>query len=861
MKLTTGSRLGPYEIGARIGAGGMGEVWRAKDTRLDRSVAIKILPAELAQNAQLRLRLEREAKTISQLNHPNICTLYDIGEDYLVMELLEGETLADRIDRGPIPIADVIKYGQQVGEALDRAHRAGVVHRDLKPSNIMLTKTGAKLLDFGIARAELENSPGPNGTTQKVTSLTEEGTVIGTIEYMAPEQLEAKPADARTDIFAFGCVLYEMATARRAFQGASRPSLIAAIVASQPQPLSQIVPAAPPLLEHVILKCLEKDPETRWQSAHDVAEELKWIGKELERGVIAQKKKRPVHWSVAAVLTLIAAAMAALWLRERAKPTQAVAFAITSPANASIDQAVLAPDGHSIALAIKQEGASGYMLAIRRVEDLEPKTIGAMKAPQHGTWSPDGKWFAFFEGGKIVRIAAAGGGPAETVCAGVDYGMGLTWEGDTILFSSRFGDGLYRVAATGGRPEKVTTIDTKRGESLHGWPKFLPGGKKYLFVIHTVGEKQNEIHAGTLDGRHARVLDADSLVGFARGSVVFVRDGSMFAQRFDDGKNAVEGEPRRLAEGVFYSEGSSHSFASVARDGAVLYFPVRKQAAVVEWQDARGQRLAKAFDETALSNFRFSRDGAKVELDKFDNAKGAKDIYTLDLARGVRTRVTGGRADHGSAAWSANGDRIFFSSDRNGMYDIYVQIEDGTAPPEAVWRTGDDKHVKDVSPDGKHLLIARYAPETKSDLWLYPLTPDAGAARALIGSDANESDGVWSSDGKWLAFVSDRSGRSEVYVRPYPSGRSVQVSTEGAFGPAWRQNGQLVFVSLDNVLHSATITSSGDVPQPSKPERLFALDPAVVTWAPSPTDDRFLIAWRSDPFDQISLLNYVRKSW
>jgi len=863
MNVSSGSRIGPYEISTRLGAGGMGEVWRAKDTRLDRSVAIKILPAELAKNPQLRTRLDREAKTISQLNHPNICTLYDVGEDYLVMELLEGETLADRVERGAMPIADVLKYGQQVAEALDRAHRAGVIHRDLKPSNIMLTKTGAKLLDFGIARAaEIESSPGPDGTTQKVTSLTEEGTVIGTFEYMAPEQLEARPADARTDIFGLGSLLYEMATGRRAFQGTSRPSLIAAIVAGTPQPISIVQPSAPPLLQHVIEKCLEKDPDARWQSAHDVAEELKWIAKELERGVIAHRKKRPVHWSIAAAFAVIAIAATALWLRERARPVPSVAFTIPSQSKANVVQAVLSPDGESMMLAIREQGATDYTLALRRVDDLEPKKIGTTKAPQHGAWSPDGKWFAYFEDRKIVRIATAGGSPAETICNGVDYGLGLTWSDDnTILFSSRFGDGLYRVASSGGRAERVTTIDTKRQESMHGWPKFLPGGKKFLFVIHTVGDKQNEIHAGTLDGKHTRVLDADSLVGFARGSIVFTRDGAMFAQTFDTGNFAVKGDARRIVNGVFYDEGSSHSFASVSSSGAVLYFPIKPDSVVVEWRDAKGQPLGKAFDEKSLSNFRLYRDGSKAELDRFDYAKGAIDIYTLDLARGVRTRVTGGHADHRLAAWSANGDRVFYSSDRAGLYDIYSQIEDGTSPPETVWKTNDDKYVRDVSPDGRFLLIRRYTAETHSDLWLYPLTPDAGAARGLIASDAEESDGAWSPDGKWLAYTSDRSGRNEIYIRAFPNGRSVQVSTDGATGPVWRHNGELCYVTPDNVVFSVTITANGDLPQISTAQRLFQLDPSATIWSPSATDDRFLVASKPDPFDQVTLLNYLRKPW
>jgi eukaryotic-like serine/threonine-protein kinase len=862
MTVVSGSRLGPYEIASRLGAGGMGEVWRAKDTRLDRSVAIKILPAELAHHAQLRLRLEREAKTISQLNHPHICTLYDVGDDYLVMELLDGDTLADRIARGPLPMPDVLRIGHQIADALDRAHRAGIVHRDLKPGNVMLTKTGAKLLDFGLARSELRDAVDQDGPTVQVReALTEEGTILGTFQYMAPEQLEAQPADARTDLFALGCVLYEMATGRRAFQGKTRTSLIAAIVGGQPQSISTLQPVTPRAFEHVVQKCLEKDPDARWQSAHDVAEELRWIAKELEREeTTTRPRTRPLHWSVAAVFTAIAIALGALWIRERGAAEEPVAFSMPAPANGSIQNAALSPDGRSIVMAYGLPGDD--VLMVRRIGELEPVKIASAKAVWSPVWSPDGKWIAYFENERIVRIPASGGRP-ETVGTGVGYGQGLAWGDDnTILFAPRFGEGLFRVPASGGKPQRVTKLDPARRESLHGWPQFLPGGKEFLFIVHTIGENQNEIHLGTLDGKHSLVLHADSLVGYAQSSIVFVRDGAMYAQRFDASSRKLEGEPRRIVDGVSFYEESAHASASVAANGAITFFPIRMRTIRVAWHDRAGRMLAPAFDDVGISVVTLSRDGSKVAMVKFDPAKGANDVYTRDFARGVMTRVTTGRATHNTPVWSPSGDRVYFTSDRNGLYDIYSQVEDGTAAPQVVWQSAMDKVMSDVSPDGTMALADVYDDLTKGDLWLVPLAKNGGAPRPLIASEASEFHAIWSPDGKWIAYLSDRSGEEHLYVRRFPDGRSVQVSTEPVSAYAWNHDGsELLFQDQKRTLFASRLGTAGDLAQPAPPQRLVTFDESVRDWTPSRTDDRLLLRHASELADQVQVLSYVRKEW
>jgi Tol biopolymer transport system component/predicted Ser/Thr protein kinase len=862
MHVTAGTRLGPYEISSRLGAGGMGEVWRARDTRLDRSVAIKILPAELAQHAQLRLRFEREARAISQLNHPNICTLYDVGDNYLVMELLEGETLADRIDRGALPLPEVLKYGVEIAEALGRAHRAGIVHRDLKPGNVMITKSGAKLLDFGLARNEVQ-SPAIDleGATQQ-KSLTEEGTILGTFQYMAPEQLEAQPADARTDLFAFGCVMYEMLTGRRAFAGKTRTSLIAAIVSGQPQPLSAVQPLTPPALEHVIQKCLEKDPEERWQSAHDVAEELRWIARESERGDAVRRKERKAPWAVVAIVSLIALAASALYVRERFRPPDPVAFTITPPQGHSLLYGAISPDGTTMAFVTADTATSRtQVLWLRAVGELEPRRrlAGDIWKP---FWSPDGKWIAYFSPEGLKRIAVSGGEP-EKLTGDVSYGVGAAWSEDgTILFAKQFSEGLFRVPASGGEPVAVTKLDAKRRETLHGWPQFLPDGRHFLFIVHTIGSQQNEIHAGSFDGTHHMLLRADSLVGYAHGSLIFTRDGAMYAQAFDEDDLGLEGEPRRIAENVTFSEDSAHSYASVSRDGALFYSPMPSMRITSAWHDRGGRVVAPAIDGENITGWRLYRDASKLVMLKFDPKKGANDVYTYDIARAVATRVTGGPSHHGSIEWSAAGDRVYFSSDRDGMYDLYSQVEDGTAPAQPLWQSGVDKHVLDVSPDGRHLLASAYTPALRTDIWLVPTNPAEGKPRVLISSEASESEAQFSPDGRWIVYSADRSGRTETYVRRFPEGRSVQVSTSGGRAPQWTHDGkEVVYWSEANDVTATPIAIEGDVARPGAAKVLFRADVTIAGTLLSPTDDRILVRRLLDGMERAKIGMFVRKEW
>jgi Tol biopolymer transport system component len=866
LQISAGTRLGPYEIVAPIGAGGMGEVWRARDTRLERSVAIKVLPHEFAGNAQLKLRFEREAKAISQLNHPNICTLHDVGEEqgtsFLVMELLDGETLADRLAKGPLPLAEVLRYGVQIADGLDRAHRAGIVHRDLKPGNIMITKAGAKLLDFGLAKGGATSSAAAAADQPTIAkSLTQEGTIIGTFQYMAPEQLEGTPADARTDIFALGAVLYEMATGRRAFEGKTRTSLIAAIVSAQPPAITNVQPLAPASLDHVIATCLAKEPDARWQSAHDVAQELRWI--ETSAAATAPARASSKRWVAVATLAIIAAAvLAALVARERMRPREAVAFSILSPRGYYIRGSQISPDGNAVAFAASNENGDSSMW-IRRIGSVAATKIldSTTMSTQSVFWSPDGNTIGFFDNGRILKVPAQGGTP-ETVCSScVSYGDGAAWNrSGTILFSPKFGEGLFRVPAGGGTPVRVTTLDPKRRETLHGWPHFLADDDHFVYLIRTVSDEKNAIYGGSLSGNTKTLLtNADSLAGVAGPDLLFVRDGAMYAQRLDMPKMRLTGEPRKIADQVEYEENSAHSFASVAANGALIYPPAYNNERKVEvgWYDRGGRLVEKLFDDVTVGSVALSPDDSRVVMTKWDAKKGAHDIYVYDIARGIRTKLTGGLANHANPIWAPAADRVFFDGDGDGMYDVYMRADDGASPARVVWKGGDDKHPNSISPDGRWLLAQQFSAKTKDDIWLVPIdAPDK--ASPLIATDEGDGGARFSPDGKWISYTSAQSGRAEVYVRAFPNGRSLQVSVDGGEGAWWSPDeSEIYFVSLTSDLMAAPFQAAAATPQPGKPVTLFHFPNAMVSFAPSHKTGRFIGSVRTNPEESIKVINYM----
>jgi eukaryotic-like serine/threonine-protein kinase len=857
MPLSPGTLLGPYELLAPIGAGGMGEVYRAKDTRLERTVAVKVLSSHLAASAESRQRFEREARTISQLSHPHICALYDVGREgeteYLVMEYLEGETLSDRLLKGALPFEQVLRFGAEIADALDKAHRSGIVHRDLKPGNVMLTKSGVKLLDFGLAKAMAVPGAGSGASltafpTQHGSNLTQEGTILGTFQYMAPEQLEGKEADARTDIFAFGALLYEMAAGRKAFSGGSQASLISSIMGSEPPPVSAVSPMTPPAFDRVVRTCLAKDPEDRWQTAHDVGVQLKWIGEGgsaagVPAPVVAQRKTRErATWALIGLAAgaLAVGALSTLFLR-RATPAQPVRFDIGIPRKAELTGISVSPDGRRLALVLEDSPREG-ILWVRPVDSVALRPLEGTKNVRNSFWSPDGRSIGFFADGKLKRVDADGGS-VQTICDGNGTGGGAWAPDGTILFSPEFGDVLYRVPASGGSPVAVTKLDATRQEVFHGWPHFLPDGKRFLYVARTVSPEKTVIRAGSLDSPDSPVIvRSDSGAVFVPpGVLLFGRERALLAQRFDSRALRVEGDAAAIEPRVRIDAADNQGLLSASSDGSVVAFgsgePPREE---LTWVDRTGKKIASLGPPADYDDFALSPDGANVLATIRDPQQGTSDVWSVDVARGTRTRLTFDPRDDFGARWSPDGERIVFTSDREGFYNLYSVAGGGGGTTETVLKSELDKWSEDWSADGKYILYAVFDPRTKFDIFALPTAPGAKPIE-VARTPFNEGGIRFSPNGRWLAYASDESGKPEVYVQSFPpSGFKRQISTAGGQFPRWSRNGrELFYISSDGRLNAIAVAEAGAKLETSPPTALFEIRGDV---ALSPDGGRFLTA-------------------
>jgi Tol biopolymer transport system component len=825
MTLSTGSRLGPYEILSALGAGGMGEVYKARDTRLGRTVALKVLPERLSRDTELRQRFEREARTISQLSHPHICALYDVGHqdgtDYLVMEYLEGETLAERLARGPLPLEQTLRCGIGIADALDKAHRQGIVHRDLKPGNVMLTKSGVKLLDFGLAKAL---GPAPEATilTSLPTEmpLTEKGAILGTVQYMAPEQLEGKDADARTDIFALGAVLYEMSTGKKPFSGTSQASLISSIMSAEPPPISQLQPLTPPALERVVRLCLAKDPESRWQTAHDIKLQLDGIapsGSQVGLPAPAASVRKGRVWPLWIAIALLSLAALLPWVIRDREPAPSDApvtrFAVLPPENTSFlggdfDPVTVSPDGRRLALVATS--GSRRRIWIRALESVTAAPLAGTDGAFYPFWSPDSRFVGFFANGKLKKIEASGG-PAQTLCDAPD-GRGGAWNRDgVILFARRrIGEPLYRVSSSGGAPVPVTRLEPSRQESAHRWPRFLPDGRHFLFLA-TISTRhpRNGIYVGSLDSKETRLLiSVDSNVAYSpTGHLLFVRDQTVMAQPFDAERLRLSGEAVPVVERMPQALASSLSPFSVSENGVLAYWTGDTHKELV-WFDRAGSRLGSLGSASDISEHSLSPDEKRVALKRPDARSGASVIWLMDVSRGITSRLTVGRLEESFPTWSPDGTQIVFISNRNGPEDLYRKDTRTTGPDELLYKSDVvHKHPLDWSRDGRFILYHIRQPRTGDDIMALPLF-GSREPFPVLATEFEERHAQFSPDGRHLAYASDETGVYEIYVQPFPGpGEKLQISTQGGVQPRWRRDGREIFyVAPDGRLMAAPLS-------------------------------------------------------
>ncbi len=874
MALVSGTKLGPYEVLSPAGAGGMGEVYRARDTRLDRTVAIKVLPDQYSGSPELIQRFEREARAISGLNHPNICHLYDIGHqdgiDYLVLEYIEGETLADRLKKGPLPLETLLSIGVEIAAALSAAHRQGIVHRDLKPGNVMLTSSGAKLLDFGLAKpvglataagsssapllsaAVTMSSPSPH------SPLTGQGTIIGTIQYMSPEQIEGKEADARSDIFAFGAMLYELATGQRAFTGKSQISVASSILEKDPEPISRVLPATPSALDRIVRTCLAKNPEERFQCAGDLRLELEWL-QQLPAEAAAQPshpgpgRKATIAWALAASLGLLVVALGVIYLRTPRGPAYSTHSYILPPEKSGFvltenhsGPPVISPDGSRLAFTARNS-AGQLMLWVQPLNSPTAQALSGTEEAYYPFWSPDGRYIGFFGPNKLFKIDA-NGGPPQPLCDAPN-GRGGAWNAEgTIVFSANATGPLLRVNASGGAPTPLDTLATN--EDSHRWPQFLPDGKHLIYFAHSNVSGESGIFLAALDSKdRKRLLRTDSNAIYAEpGYLLFVRDNALMAQGFSPGKLEAVGDARPIAAYVAVNTDTWRGILTASHTG-ILLFQHGSAAAGSQllWFDRDGKQGDAVMPETlAYHDPAFSRDGKKLALAIENN--GLADIWVIDLDRKTKTRITFGPEYSAYPLWSPDGQSLIFGCGPSGRFNICRKAADGTGNAEKLLATPDGQEVPySLSPDGRYVAFMKASPNTKAswDIWALPLFGDRKPFPVVATAFTDAAPAI-SPDGRWIAYNNNESGRMEVYLQPFPSGSGRwQVSTGGGDSPQWRRDGkELSFRGGDRTMMVVDVNGAGSSPQLGAPRSLFKLrtvPPQIGPYAMFPDGSKFLV--------------------
>ncbi len=849
MSLDNGARVGPYEISGLLGKGGMGSVYRARDTRLERTVALKTLNPELSAEAEFRERFVREARAISSLNHPHICTLYDVGQEdqlsFLVMEYIVGDVLSDRLKtKGPMPVVEALECASQVADALDHAHRRGVVHRDLKPSNIVLTKSGAKLLDFGIAKLVRTSSGSATGAPAAQT-VTMQGMVVGTLHYMAPEQLQGLEVDGRSDLFALGAVIYEMLVGSRAFDGGSQATITAKIISGEPERMADLATIGPPELERLVRRCLAKDPDERWQTARDLRAEMNWIAERIAGPrtgsapvtiaapqPAAPKKRNTLPWVVAAA-SLALAAVAMTWALMRPKqagssaPT--VQFEVTAPPGDSLvlDEEVggsaISPDGKHLALVASRNGRA--MLAVRALDSINLKVFDGTEGAAYPFWSPDSQWIGFFSTGKLQKVALAGGAP-QALCD-VTEPRGASWGPGTIIFAPDDTGPLYRVPDAGGTPQTFTKLNTANHEESHSWPHFLPDGKTFLFLARTTLRQANEIYAARLDkpGEPVKLVASNFRPWYGDGRLLYVRDGTLMAQPFDPEKLAVSGEEKAVLFGVSYHPDSGYAGFSAAANGVLVYRMGGDNKLSLRWMARDGGPPVDAAEQDEYLTARVSPDLKTLVASIVDGDTGLINLWLVDPVRKVRSRLTSEDGLDTSPVWGPKGDQIVFASSPKGTLQVYREPLDGTNNPVLMWASQYPQLPTDWSRDGQWIIYEEDNPQTKRDLWRMPAN-GAGNPEPLVRTPFNEYQGQLSPDGKWLAYTTDDSGRPEIFVRGVRGqGTPVLVSSAGGSQSRWKGDGsEIYYLSPGGKLMAVPIKlSATGRPDPGTPSALFDL--------------------------------------
>ncbi len=835
MPLVAGTRLGSYEIVSPLGVGGMGEVYRATDTKLGRDVAIKVIPESFAADPDRMARFNREAQILASLNHPNIAAIYGVEDRALVMELVGGSTLEERLLAGAIPVEEALPIAKQIAEALEYAHERGVIHRDLKPANIKLTPEGrVKVLDFGLAKAltgDVSSSGFQNSSPTLTMRATVAGMIMGTAAYMSPEQAKGRPLDRRTDIWSFGVVLVELLTGRQMYAGETPTEVLAAVITQEPD-FSHVPAGTPAAVRKLLRRCLDKDTQRRLR---DIGEARIAIDESLSSGAPEESPVAALpdrRWTflvsaIAGVLLIALLAVSWLHLRESQPDAALVKLPLLPPAQGVFESIAISPDGRLLAFTASDRSGR-VQLWLRPLDSLAAQPVGDTDGASQPFWSPDSRFVGFFADRKLKKVDVAGGRP-QTI-ANVSSGRGAAWGGDGTIIFSQGSSALYRVPSTGGEIRALTTLDTSKRESFHRWPAFLPDGHHYLFTIYGSQPDRTGIFAGSLDSKDRVRLAPDSANAVyvpgkgTSGYLLFARDGALVTQPFDTAGLRLLGEPVPVADDIGMNGGLQQFLQYSASSTGILVFHSNSgKQFQLNWFDRTGKRLEAVGERGLGGSPRLSPDGKRVVAS--ETSTNAADLYIIGLEKGTSSRLTFDRDAKLFPVWHPDGGQIVFASNRNGIYDLFRKRADGTGHEELLLSSKLNKYPSDVSPDGRFLLYTQLDPETNFDIWVLPLTGAGREPVPFVRTTALEQNGAFSPDGKWIAYTSDESGRPEIYLRSFSGpgnpGGQWQISKSGGMYPKWRGDGkELYYLSADNRITAVTLEPVANL-QIGTPQPLF----------------------------------------